>query len=135
MKRESIHYRLAKLGNSGNKIYSGDMSICEYTRKVIFGGILLSFFFAIGLGFGVWIVMALYEIMGTIMGFAVFGPAAATFSGCLLLLSIIASHSYLKNRWKEKSRDLLKKENKSFISSAYKSYKDKVCFTVDFEEK
>lgn len=134
MKKNSWHYKLAKMGNNGNTIWSEEYSICQYTRKVMFGALLFTFMCLMG-GFLIsWVGIALYEIVGAIFGFAVLGPAAATFMGFTGAIGLIALYGLIKDRWQEKSRVLLKKDNNSFVASAYKSYKDKICFPVKFEE-
>lgn len=132
MKRDSWHYSLAKMGNNGKNLW--DVSICEYTRKVIFGGILalfLAVLICVAVG---WVGVALYEIIGAIFGFAELTSAAFFFIGLSVNLSGIATYHIAKDRWEYKSRELLKKENTSFVASAYKSYKEKICFKVNFED-
>lgn len=132
MKRESLHYKLAKIGNSNNDLW--DVSICEYIRKVFWGGVL-ALFITVLLCFLVgWVCVGLYEIVGAIFGFSTLAPAAMTLMGVSGGIVVIATYHYVKEKWEYKSRDLLKKDNKSFVSSAYKSYKEKICFKVNFED-
>lgn len=134
MKKNSWHYSLAKIGNNNETIWDDEMSICQYSRKVIFGALLTMFAVTL-LGIVVfWLGLALYEIIGAIFGFAALGPAAVVLLGAVLMIGFIAVCCKIKDVWSYKSRDLLKKDNNTFISSVYKSYKDKICFSVKFEE-
>jgi hypothetical protein len=134
MKRNSWHYRLAKMGNQDQRIWSGDMSICEYTRKVIFGGILFTFIMCM-LGLLVWFIgTALYEIIGAIFGFAVLGPAAACFIGMIIALGSIVLYFKTKDVLRDTARRVQREEPNSYFSKAYKAYKEKVCFAVEFED-
>jgi hypothetical protein len=135
MKRNSIHYRLAKIGNQDMRIYSGEMSICEYTRRVIVGGIIVGCCVALLTVFAGWIVTALYEIIGAIVGFSAIGPAASVFIVAIVILGLMVIGSYAKIKWEDKSRRMLRKEENSFVANAYKSYKEKVCFDVEFEDE
>lgn len=132
MKRNSWHYKLAKIGNDNNTIW--DISICEYIRKVFWGGILFLFMTALLCVVVGWLGMGLYEIVGSVAGFSTLGPAAYVIFGLLALIGFGVGSYHAKQAWQKKSKDLLKKDNKSFVSTAYKSYKDKICFRVEFDE-
>lgn len=134
MKRNSWHYKLAEIGNDNNKIWDGDMSICQYSRKVFWGGVLVLFLCLMGLNLLLWLGTALYEILGAVIGFSALGPASYVLMGVLAFIGVCTTGYFLNKRWKAKSRELLKAENTSYVSKAYKSYKDKICFTVEFEE-
>ena len=135
MKRNSWHYKLAKMGNQDQRIWSGDMSICEYTRKVIFGGILFAFIMSF-LGIAVWFLgSALYEIVGAIFGFAVLGPAGAVFISLFFIFGSLALYIKAKDVLTDRVRNIEREEPNSYFGKAYKSYKEKVCFAVEFEDE
>lgn len=133
MKRNSWHYKLAKIGNDNNNIYSGDLTICQYSRKVFWGGVLFLFLVVILLNLIVWLGTAAYEIIGTIVGFSALGPASYVLIGVTSLIGVGSGLYFWNEYWKGKSKELLKDENKSFVAKSYKSYKDKICFKVDFQ--
>jgi uncharacterized membrane protein len=135
MKKNSWHYKLAKIGNQDMNIWSGQMSICEYTRRVMVGVIIVSCVTALMLITVGWIGTALYEIIGAIVGFSSIGPAASVLIVTIVILSLMVIGSYAKNKWEDKSRRMLRKEENSFVANAYRSYKDKVCFAVEFEDE
>ena len=134
MKRNSWHYSLAKIANNDQNIYDGEMSICQYSRKVFWGGVLVAFLVTMLINILVFVGTALYEILGAIVGFSALGPASYVLLGLFAFIGVCSVGYFLNKRWKAKSRELLKAENTSYVSKAYKSYKDKICFTVEFEE-
>lgn len=133
MKKNSWHYGFAKLGNNGHSIDSGDMSICTYIRKVVMGIGIAGVLTLMVSGFVIWLVWALWEIVGATFGFAEMGPAAGVFIAIGGLFALTYLWTVAKEKWDNKSKQLLKKENASLASSVYKSYKEKICFKVDFE--
>lgn len=133
MKKNSWHYWLAKIGNDNDDIYSGDLTICQYTRKVFWGGTLFLFICFMLLNLVVWIGTALYQIIGAIAGFSALGPASYVLFGVFAFVSFLTGLYFWSEYWKGKSKDLLKAENTSFVAKSYKSYKDKICFKVDFQ--
>lgn len=135
MRKNTWHYKLAKMGNQGNAIWSEEVSICEYTRKVMFGGILFLFMIALVGVLFTWFGWALFEIVGAIFGFSTLGPPAAVLLGCVTFIAGLMALSWIKDKWESKRRYLLKKENHSFLADAYKSYKEKICFAVKFEDE
>lgn len=134
MRKDSWHYKLAKIGNDNNEIWDGCMSICQYTRKVLWGGVLALFittFVSIAAG---WLIFGFLQICGAIIGFNDMGPAGWVLIGLVSFIGIVSVWMFGKETWTYKSRDLLREDNKSFVASAYKSYKEKICFSVHFEE-
>ena len=133
MKKDSFHYSMARIGNNNDHIYDGDMSICTYIRKVIWGAILALFITAVLIVSGCFVVYGLFQVIAAAIGFRPLGDAGIIFLGIFGTLGCLTLYVILTEKWKEKSRSLLKSENTSFIASAYKSYKNKFCFPVEFE--
>lgn len=135
MKKNSWHYQLAKLGNNGNVIYSGEMTICQYTQKVLSGlGIMFGLFMLATLAI-TFISMALYETIGSIGGFAEFSAVSGIFYTLVLLILLSVAWDSAKGYLYDKTEYLLNRENKSLTASVYKSYKEKICFKVDFNDE
>lgn len=133
MKRNSWHYKLAKIANDGNAIY--EMSICEYTWKVLFGLLLFTFgatVLCLMIGF---LGIGIYELIGAALGFAVLGEAGSIVAGVFGVLVVGVALIYAIYTWREKSEKLLRKDNNTFVANAYKSYKQKVCFRVEFDDE
>lgn len=135
MKRNSWHYKLAKIANDGNRIYGGEMSICEYTWKVLFGLLLFTFGATVLVILFGFFGLGVYELIGSAFGFAVLDQAGMIVLGlaALIIGSVVAF--YANYTWREKSEQLLRKDNNSFVANAYKSYKQKVCFRVEFDDE
>lgn len=136
--KKSLHYRLAHVYA---KCYEWDlqyMNICEYTRKVLFGfflAILLSFVVGGVLGgftdFLIWFYVALttgqYVELHSV---GIFGVSIVV--GSLVLVG----SAMLKDKYHSYKRHKVIHEQPkppSFIAEAYRSFKDKVCFKVNFE--
>lgn len=133
MKRNSWHYKLAEFAYGGN--YLPQMNICRYIQLVIKGvglalGLALVAFVIVG-----WLGLALYETFGAIFDFAEIGPAAGVLYGVLVLSGGTFLFVQCSERWELKRAELLLPSNESFASSVYKRYKQKVCFTVTFDDE
>lgn len=140
LKAKSWHYFLAvKLGNFNPN--SGDF--CSYVRNVLFGLVLGSMFAAvvgflgaIAMGAIVNVSLYLYHwIVGTAYVANAFAQFATIATG-VILLAIGFIFGSLVVREKLDDRKMAKaalNEPDSFLKSAYKSFKDKVCFKVNFD--
>ena len=133
MKRNSWHYKLAKIANDGNNIY--EMSICEYTWKVLFGLLLFTFGTTVLLGIIGFFGLGVYELIVAALGFAVLGKAGIAVAWVIALAIALVVLIYASYTWRNKSEQLLRKDNNSFVANAYKSYKQKVCFRVEFDDE
>jgi hypothetical protein len=134
MKKDSFHYTMARIGNDNNHIYDGDMSICTYVRKVIWGSVLALFITTVLVIAASTMVGGLIDVVATILGFKTLGDVGIVFLGISGSLGTLILYVVLTEKWNEKRSALLKTENTSFIASAYKSYKNKFCFPVEFRE-
>lgn len=124
-------YWLAKLGNNNENFIKSDL--CTTTRKVFFG-ILYSIFITI---------MAVYVLMGVgyipfyILLWIVSGTALMTETlSVFIVLGILASialigYSLFKGVKYVKKETTKKLESVEFIQTAYKGFKEKVCFMVE----
>jgi hypothetical protein len=142
LKTNSWHYFLAvKMGDF--RPSSGDF--CSYVRNVI-GGSFLTLFLAtaasalgsallagvanIGLLIYHWLTGTAY----TPNGFLVFGTVILL---TVTLVSALLFFSVWFKDWREERQLVNQAINKpdSFLKSAYKSFKDKVCFKVNFDKE
>lgn len=132
LKKKSLHYFFAKVGNDGRDIYS--TSICDYTIKVIVGSFIFLMFFAILSSFLVWAGMSCYDIFMTLF----YAQTLAEYSIIFLLvvgfvLSLILI-VIVKDAVETKKDSLINSNNTSFLAKAYRSYKEKVCFGIEIKE-
>jgi uncharacterized membrane protein YuzA (DUF378 family) len=129
---------MAKIGNDNNVIYDEEMSICEYSRKVLWGSVLFLFMCTVLTAVGGFLAVGAYEIVGALFGFAELDKPAYALIGTVAFISgiigYVAFHQWAEVKWEKAAERLLKKENKSFVSQTYKSYKEKVCFSVKFDD-
>lgn len=134
MKKNSWHYACAKLANENRSIYDGELSICQYVRKVIWGAGVFSMIIVALLAVIALFCVGAYEIAGTIFGFAAMSiPAFITIAVVTLLLFGVA-HAVFVDYTQHTRRNLMRKDNSTFIAKAYRSYKEKVCYPIEFED-
>jgi hypothetical protein len=132
---KSWHYFLA-VTIGGFQSDSGDF--CSYVRWVIAGAIALAFITtAVGIMAGIALLGAFgigYALVHLLFGIAMFNNPIILI--CSIITSVVITFfalmlivGYLKDKWN--NREQVEKPD-SFVKSAYKSFKDKVCFKVDF---
>lgn len=132
LKKKSLHYFFAKIGNDNNDIYS--TSICAYTTKVILGAGIMLMVFIMASAFLVWTGMSCYDIFMAIFYDQALSEGTQEF---LIMLAVISSLILIvcaKVSFDMKEDSLLNSNNTSFLAKAYRSYKDKVCFGIEIEE-
>lgn len=133
MKKNSWHYRLAKLANDDHHFYSDETSICAYIRKVVVGIGLVGFLAFLLITLVWYLGFAVWGTIGYIFGFAEFNFAAISLLCVLGFFGIVLLCAKASEYWKDKSEELLHEENVSLPASVYKSYKEKICFKVKFD--
>lgn len=144
LNKKSWHYRLATTYGPFNKYDRwGDfdysrMNICDYVRSVFIGllfvvliTLILGAFAAIVADFGAWVIamisieqLILPEagailVSGIICGILMFAAIRGIVIGTKKLINRFAVPDY---------------NDDSFIGSAYESFKNKICFTIEFKE-
>lgn len=138
LKNKSWHYFLAvTMGNF--RVSSGDF--CSYVRNVIFGFIfsvmlatVVGFFgSALLAGAANLLLLAYHFFAGTayvVPSFLAFGTVLLC--AVLIVAGLAVAVIFTRNRLEDRS---IANEGKpdSFLKSAYKSLKDKVCFKVNFD--
>lgn len=134
MKRNSWHYNCARIANDGHYIHDDQLSICQYSRKVLVGASVVAVFSAIGIAVVSFILLGLYQILGTMFGFSELdGPGIMV--AAIILLIVFGSIWYnVKKVFEGTEQKLMSKESNSFTAKVYKSYKEKICFSVKFDE-
>lgn len=133
---KSLHYKLALLG--GLSEYDDDSNICEYTRHVMFGmvivlliGLLIAFMGTIlanmlfAIGFSLTYGMLIFS-EAAIAGFIV-STIGAIWFGIWKLHD--AADEYRRNTRHEP------KKPDGFVKHAYKSWKEKYCVKIEFANK
>ena len=140
MKKSSWHYKLASFIDHDIGSRYRVVSICEYIRKVIFGGVVMLvlglILLAVAAGTGTAIFM-LCAAIGALFGYVQWTDDLFGFAIAALLVTAILLSIYLFKKAKHSievvSEHLAKEDNQSFSASVYKRYKQKVCFTVKFD--
>lgn len=143
-KKKSWHYWLATI-TEPNVEYWKTRDLCSYIRRVIGGLLVVSLGLCLGLllfmGIGLPVITA---IVGDIM-MLFHLPRLSEFwltelkvgNGVLIVVSLVITLKYLWKRYCTSKRDLddltTEPTPDGFIKLAYKSFKDKVCYAVDFK--
>ena len=123
--KNSWHYKLAALNNDWHST-----DICSYSKSVIIGllGCIILFIGAIGYSITVmWFLMACLVSVKT--GINVIDTQAI--AGAVMLFGPFAVFGMFKYL---DSPTSYKKKPDSFITTAYKSYKEKFCVKIEFTE-
>lgn len=152
LKKNSWHYRLATVYGKWSPYRDGDAyDICSYGRKVAFGALIALVFAIIG-------AVAVNCVVDAVMFFSMFnyydesiihvwgifgtvGTALAVLSAtCRLAVYLLRKSINWIGDWfrgqafADTIYRAFAKCKPSFLGSWYRSYKDKVCFRVTFEE-
>jgi hypothetical protein len=140
MKKSSWHYKLASFIDDDIGSRHRVVSICEYIRKVIFGGVamlvvgLLLLAIAVAVG---GVIFMLFQVFGALFGYFQWTSDLFAFAFAVSVVAAIPLSIYLFRKAKRSieaaSEHLAKEDNQSFSASVYKRYKQKVCFTVKFD--
>lgn len=128
--KESWHYKMCLLGDSDFKWKAQHMDMCEYIRVVIgklitlaLGAILLLFLAGATL-------LSWYDLFAWLFFDADFHKSSVAMwivqVGLLIIAGLIAIKVYFDNREVEGKEP-------SFITVAYRKFKDKTCSKVNFE--
>lgn len=153
LKKNSWHYRLATVYGNWDPLWDGEMcDICSYSRKVTYGAIRAVIVAAV-LGFvaATFADFALYlQVAGGTNDFVpphfmgVFGMILSAFTIAVSVITSIAFSLvwlvkqgiewFMDQDIADKIADALAKCKPSFLSAWYRSYKDKVCFRINFDE-
>lgn len=138
LKAKSWHYFLAvTMGNFDPD--SGDF--CSYVRNVILGLVFTIAISAVLGGIGSSLLAGVLNIVllayHFIMGTAYTAPSFMMFGTALLcaisvVMALASGAIFVKNRLQERKYANADKPD-SFLKSAYKSFKEKVCFKVNFD--
>lgn len=131
-KKGSIYW-LAKLGNDSIEFDKSDL--CTTSKKVFFG-LLYSMFIIIiavvlGMIFG---YVPFYMIMWAITGTVLMTEGIIIFLILLVISLIILSGYSIYRVYKVVKKETIKQlESIEFVQTAYKGFKEKVCFLVEVE--
>ena len=139
--KKSWHYHIVEKYTDGNPRWIG--SICEYNRRVLLGifHILTIIFFA-----SIFLMCVLSPIFYGIL-YLIYGVAGITMVSnegviialgiFLYIMAILFYFVFLYTQWRdlrlEEYGSGQRKRKASYISAAWKSFKDKVCIRVEFE--
>ena len=134
MKRNSWHYKMAVFANESRPIHDDELSICQYMRKVAWGALAVGVLTGILIGLVGFTVLGCYQLLGALFGFAELGSVGLFFAAFMTIVGALLSYAFGKELWAKKSVELLKEDNQGFAAKAYKSYKEKVCFSVVFHD-
>jgi hypothetical protein len=138
--RGSLHYRIAhNYGGYDKDEHRGD--ICAYTRRILLG----MFFIAVIIVAGALAAICVTDLFMA-LGFIIFstgslqGPGIIAL-GVVLAFLVTAAYIYAMDKWSEKRRAARYHRREmeeagtplpdSFLSTAYKAWKDKYCMKIE----
>ncbi len=133
--KKSWHYWLAT--NIGDfKTYSQN-DMCSYVNNVIKGLLIVLLASTIVLGCSATVISFLYHIIGKMLG--LIHRSMEVYEGMGMMFVILAlvvvvamfGRDWLANR---REKQYASQTPPGFIKTAYRSFKDKVCFLVEFKE-
>ena len=138
--KDSWHYRLAKTYGLNDDLRWGyPTDICEYTRSIMLG-MLVVVCLAIGPGIliGSIVDSILYWTFSAIVGSMIEPNIFAVLGTAVFFLSSIVGACYgldnlIKLLSKKHSKKIMKHKEPSFIVSAYRAFKEKYCFEIEFK--
>jgi len=135
--KSSWHYRLVKLGDP----WDIPDDLCSYVRLLIWNIMGVSFTFALGIFLvvvGIWspIHLVLYGIpdqQSALYGFYIIGSMVdVAVLICIIFYIIDWVREYLLEHREVKPPKPIKEP--SFIKKAWKGFKEKTCYKIDFED-
>lgn len=143
LKKDSWHMWVANFGNVriGEYMKREGTDICTYTRAFMIGGVLLAFCTLAAFGFATWIILGLYGIFAYFFGSLAELPVeSVTIIGIIaslsLLVSFMATTQKIKDYQREKrhqaSMSGLPPSTPGFLTLAYRKFKNKTCFKINF---
>ncbi len=136
----SWHFWLANFG--GKRISSFGTDICSYTRAVFKGlfwltlAVSAAIFMVVGTGN---MLYEFYQIWGTDGKLSLFGEVITflwvfCFVGITFLTTLYVTIEHAVPAMIRSYRKIPRKTEPSFLSSVYRKFKDKTCFTIKFKE-
>lgn len=132
LSRKSWHFWLAN-SCAENEIWStGAVNICEYTRRVLRGILLL-----IGLGFvsAVAIFVTLFGILNLFSVIFLDGYELQPVTYFVLILYSLLGYALLRAHQEEQARKNPKiAKEPGFLKLWYRKFKEKTCFIVSFDD-
>lgn len=129
--KDSWHYRIAsKYGNFDPK----NSDICSYGRRIFLGLLMISLIILSILILGIMnIDLFLGIVFSFICGSFVVGMAGqAMICFYIILASFISAHKYVK--WKKNRYENYRCKSDGYLINAYKSWKDKFCLQINFQD-
>lgn len=144
LSQNSWHFKLANFGVSSfdRRVSSYGSDICEYIRALFVG----TFWFCAASAFvalvASWIGYSLYDLVTVIIYGGIMSPGTILFLIIVLSLSLIAGVAYLHEVYKDRKEEALreaimkgeyKEPDPSFMTLAYRKFKNKTCFKIEFE--
>jgi hypothetical protein len=142
LKKDSWHMWLANFGNVriGSYMKETGTDICTYTRAVLIGTAMLAFVSLAVFGFSVWIMLGLYGIFEYFFAGVELPIESATLIGVVLSLTILVSWITTTVKIKEYIQNKRDKAygkpptSPGFLTLAYRKFKDKTCFKINFTQ-
>lgn len=145
--KNSWHYKLAKQGGYISA-YDELSDICSYSRKVLMSALLHLFLVVLGIGVTAFLSVVIVDTLFSI-GFSLYYGAyiftaageAGTAVSCMVIMGygVYLSCNRIDN-WFKRRRDIAyenrfnPKQPDGFLKTLYKSYKEKYCVRIQFED-
>lgn len=138
--RESWHYKVAtELG--GLPKWFETTNICEYTRAVLKGAIMMMIVAAAAFGLLYWVAITIaWWIAVLYTGVFIDASGPIVLSGIVIIFTVVSAVTILINRFqgwlyarqckKHRECDYAPPKPDSFIKKAYRSWKDKTCVRI-----
>jgi hypothetical protein len=146
LKKDSWHMWVANFGNTriGEYTQKHGTDICTYIRAFFWGalGVIVC---AVGIVLGAtWIGFALYGLGAYALGFIneIPGESFILFGICFVALLIITLvfltekyHDYKREKRRRQYASGLPPPEPGFVTLAYRKFKDKTCFKINFTKE
>lgn len=131
LKNKSWHFWLSNFCVE-NEIWSTDtINICEYTRRVLRGILLLSVFSIIGFTF---VASTLYSIGNLFSVIFLYGYEIQSVTAFMVVFYSFIGYGLFKHHRENNKRKQPKiAKDPSFLALAYRKFKTKTCFMVKFK--
>lgn len=136
LKEKSWHHKLATFGSyqwEKEHLVSQGSDICTYIRMVLIGLFKITLIAAIFGGLSIWFVIGIYDTIQFLFYKTGFTAFSATFMAAVFVSSILGSFIFVAEKIKKRKQQYVQPKDPTFMTLAYRKFKDKTCSKVVFK--